>query len=284
MRGLDHPRPGPRPRLRLGLYGLVALSVLISFLPIVWLILTSVKTTAGIYAWPPQYWPSPFTLEHYRKIFTETPELLLYVLNSFIVGVGCTALTLSLGGLAGYALSRLRIRYAGILMVAILAVSMFPPVSLLPALFQTFLNLGLLNTYVGLVIAHAGLFLPFTVWMLASYFATLPLEIEEAAKMDGMGVLRIFLTVVVPLSWPGFVATGLIVFIFSWNEFPLALVLMTQNAMRTAPVGISLYPGEYAFPWETISTATVIAIVPILVITAIFQKQIVGGLTAGAGK
>lgn len=273
-----------RRRPRIALYTLVTLSVVVSFLPIVWLVLTSVKTTAGIYAWPPQYLPDPPTIENYEKILTDSPELLLYVLNSFIVGIGCTALTLSLGGLAGYALSRLRLRLATSLKVAILAVSMFPPVSLLPALFQNFLDAGLLNTYIGLILAHTGLFLPFTVWMLASYFATLPIEVEEAAKMDGMGYLRIFLTVVIPLSWPGFVATGLIVFIFSWNEFPLALVLMTQNAMRTAPVGISLYPGEYAFPWETISTATVIAIVPILVITAIFQKQIVGGLTAGAVK
>ena len=169
-------------------------------------------------------------------------------------------------------------------MIFIIAVSMFPPVSLLPALFQNFLNLGLLNTYTGLVIAHTGLFLPFSVWMLASYFATLPIEIEEAARLDGMGFFQIFVSVVVPLAWPGFIATGLIVFIFSWNEFPLALVLMTQNSMRTAPVGISLYPGEYAFPWETVSTATVIAIIPILVITALFQRQILGGLTAGAGK
>ena len=271
-------------RPRIGLYALVALSVVISFLPIIWLILTSLKTTAGIYAWPPQYLPNPFTVDNYVKIVTESPELLLYVLNSFIVALGCTTLTLTIGGLAGYALSRTRMRWGAVLMVFILAVSMFPPVSLLPSLFQNFLHLGLLNTYTGLIIAHAGLFLPFTVWMLASYFATLPPEIEEAARMDGMGLMRIFLTIVIPLSWPGFVATGLIVFIFSWNEFPLALVLMTQNAMRTAPVGISLYPGEYAFPWETISTATVIAIIPILVITAIFQKQIVGGLTAGAGK
>jgi len=271
-------------RPRIGLYFLVIVSAVISFLPIVWLILTSVKTTAGIYAWPPQYWPDPFTLDNYIKIFRDSPELLRYVLNSFIVGLGCTVLTLAVGGLAGYALSRLRLRAATALMVMILAVSMFPPVSLLPSLFQNFLHAGLLNTYLGLILAHAGLFLPFAVWMLSSYFATLPVEIEEAAKMDGMGYLRIFLTVVIPLSWPGFVATGLIVFIFSWNEFPLALVLMSQNAMRTAPVGISLYPGEYAFPWETISTATVIAIVPILIITAIFQKQIVGGLTAGAVK
>ncbi|WP_323767546.1 carbohydrate ABC transporter permease [Marinovum sp.] len=271
-------------RPRFGLYALVILSVVISFLPIIWLILTSLKTTEGIYAWPPQYLPDPFTLKNYIHIFTNSPELLLYVLNSFIVALGCTVVALSFGGMAGYALSRLGMRRAGVLMVFILAVSMFPPVSLLPSLFQNFLHLGLLNTYTGLIIAHTGLFLPFTVWMLASYFATLPPEIEEAARMDGMGFFRIFWSIVIPLSWPGFVATGLIVFIFSWNEFPLALVLMTQNAMRTAPVGISLYPGEYAFPWETISTATVIAIIPVLIITAIFQKQIVGGLTAGAGK
>jgi len=273
-----------RSRPRYALYLLVGTSFVISFFPIVWLILTSVKNTAGIYAWPPQYLPDPLTFENYWSILTKTPELLRYVLNSVIVGVGSTALTLSVGGLAGYALSRLRMRFSAVLMVVILSVSMFPPIALLPSLFQAFLNLGMLNNYLSLVLAHTGLFLPYTVWMLASYFRTLPVEIEEAARMDGMGFLRIFFSIILPLSWPGFVATGLIVFIFSWNEFPLALVLMTSDSMRTAPVGISLYPGEFAFPWETISTATVIAIVPILIITAIFQKQILGGLTAGSGK
>lgn len=265
-------------------YILVGLSVVISFFPIIWLLLTSLKNTAGIYSWPVQYWPDPLTFDNYWFIFTQSPELLRYVLNSFIVALGCTVLTLSAGGLAGYALSRLRMRYSGVLMVIILSVSMFPPISLLPALFQTFLYLDLLNSFFGLILAHTGLFLPYTVWMLASYFKTLPTEIEEAARLDGMGFLSIFFNIILPLSWPGFVATGLIVFIFSWNEFPLSLVLMTQDAMRTAPVGISLYPGEFAFPWETISTATVIAILPILIITAIFQKQILGGLTAGSGK
>ena len=116
-------------RPRYGLYAIVSLSVLISFFPIVWLILTSFKNTAGIYAWPPQYWPDPFTLDNYISIFSNSPELLRYILNSFIVGAGCTAITLLLGGLAAYALSRLRLRFAGILMVGILAVSMFPPVS-----------------------------------------------------------------------------------------------------------------------------------------------------------
>jgi len=271
-------------RPRIGLYAVALLAVVVSFFPIVWLVLTSVKTSAAIYAWPPQYLPDPLTFRNYVTILTKSPELLRYIWNSLVVGIGTTAIVLVLGGFAGYALSRLRLRYGPAAMVAILAVSMFPPVALLPAMFQLFRDLGLLNTYLGLVIAHSGLFLPMAVWILAGFFASLPVEIEEAARLDGMGFVRIFTTVVVPLSKPGFVATGLIVFIHSWNEFPLALVLLPQNDMRTAPVGISLYPGEFAFPWETISTATVLAILPILAITAVFQKSIVGGLTAGVGK
>jgi multiple sugar transport system permease protein len=271
-------------RARVGLYGLAAAAVIVSFFPIVWLILTSLKTSQGIYAYPPQYVPDPWTLEHYRSVLVGSPELLRYILNSVIVGLGSTFLVLFLGGFCAYAIARLRLRYGQAAMIGILAVSMFPPVALLPAIFQLFRDAGLLNTYLGLVLAHTGMHLPLAVWILAGFFASLPVEIEEAARLDGMGFARIFATIVVPLSKPGYVATGLIVFIFSWNEFQLALVLMPADAMRTAPVGISLYPGEYAFPWETISTATVIAIVPILVITAVFQRAIVGGLTAGMGK
>lgn len=271
-------------RPRFGLYLLAGLAVLVSFFPIVWLVLTSIKTSAGIYAWPPQYLPEPPTLAHYWTVLVNSPELLRYIVNSAVVGLGTTALVLLIGGFCGYALARLRLRFGPAVLIGILAVSMFPPVSLLPAMFQLFRDAGLLNTYAGLILAHTGLFLPIAVWMLTGFFASLPVEIEEAARLDGMGFVRTFATIVVPLSKPGFVATGLIVFIFSWNEFPLALVLMPANEMRTAPVGISLYPGEFAFPWETISTATVLAIIPILVVTAIFQKQIVGGLTAGIGK
>ena len=110
------------------------------------------------------------------------------------------------------------------------------------------------------------------------------LEIKDAAKIDGCGPFGIFWRIILPLSKPGIFATGLIVFIFSWNEFPLSLVLLHDNDMRTAPVGISLYPGEYSFPWETISTATFLSIIPVLIITGIFQKQIIGGLTSGSNK
>ncbi len=110
------------------------------------------------------------------------------------------------------------------------------------------------------------------------------MDLEEAARIDGASTLRIFWSIILPLSTPGLIATGLIVFIMSWNEFPLALVLGSSDAMRTAPVGISLFPGEFSFPWEIISAATVLAVLPVVILSAIFQHRIIGGLTAGASK
>jgi multiple sugar transport system permease protein len=266
------------------LYVVAATTVVVSFFPIVWLLFTSLKPAADIYAWPPVYIPNPFTLKNYIWVITETPELLRYILNSFIVASATTLCILGFGGLAAYSLTRLQYTGRHVTMLGMLAVSMFPPIALLPAMFLTFMKLRLLNRYPSLIIAHTGLYMPMAIWILSNYFKTIPLEIEDAAKVDGCSVLRLFWNMILPLSIPGLIATGLIVFIFSWNEFPLSLVLLTKNTMRTAPVGISLYPGEFAFPWETISTATFLAITPVLLITAIFQHHIIGGLTAGSNK
>jgi multiple sugar transport system permease protein len=266
------------------LYVVAATTVVVSFFPIVWLLFTSLKPAADIYAWPPVYIPNPFTLKNYIWVITETPELLRYILNSFIVASATTLCILGFGGLAAYSLTRLQYTGRHVTMLGMLAVSMFPPIALLPAMFLTFMKLRLLNRYPSLIIAHTGLYMPMAIWILSNYFKTIPMEIEDAARVDGCSVLRLFWNVILPLSIPGLIATGLIVFIFSWNEFPLSLVLLTKNTMRTAPVGISLYPGEFAFPWETISTATFLAITPVLLITAIFQHHIIGGLTAGSNK
>ncbi len=274
-------RTGKR-RVTWRFYVVVIVTVVVSFFPVVWLIFTSLKSRTQIYAYPPVYVPDPPTLHNYFLIITATPELLRYILNSFIVASCVTITILLFGGLAAYALTRLHFRGRRALMIGMLAVSMFPPIALLPAMFLTFMKLGLLNQYPSLIIAHSGIFAPMAIWILANYFRTIPLEIEDAARIDGCSLLRLFWDVILPLSIPGLISTGLIVFIFSWNEFPLALVLLTSNSMRTAPVGISLYPGEYGFPWETISTATVLAIIPILVLTGIFQRRIIGGLTAGS--
>ena len=271
-------------RDRLGLWVVVVITVVVSFFPVVWLALTSLKSAADIYAWPLVLWPDPFTLENYTEIFQESRELLRYILNSFVVASATTLVILSIGGVAAYSLTRLTYRGRGLILLGMLAVSMFPPIALLPSLFDVFLRLGMLNTYPALVLAHAGLYLPTAVWILSSFYRTIPMDLEEAARIDGASTLRIFWSVILPLSTPGLIATGLIVFIMSWNEFPLALVIGSTDAMRTAPVGISLFPGEFSFPWEIISAATILAVLPVVVISAVFQHRIIGGLTAGASK
>ena len=285
-RALDHGEPtvSRRQRASGSFYLVAALTVLVSFFPTVWIFLTSIKTEADIYAWPLQYLPDPATLQNYLNILQDTPELLRYILNSIIVATTTTAVILAFGGLAAYSLGRLTWRGRQLLLILILAVSMFPPLALLPALFSMFLDLRLINSYPGLIIGHTGLYLPIAIWILSNFFQTVPREIEDAARVDGANSLRIFWSIILPLSVPGLISTGLIVFIFSWNEFPLSLVLMSDNFMRTAPVGISLFPGEYAFPWEIITAATMLTILPILVISGVFQDRLIGGLTAGSGK
>ena len=168
--------------------------------------------------------PTPVTLENYLNIFSETPELLGYILNSFIVATTTTFVILTCGGLAAYSLGRLTYRGRNFILILILAVSMFPPLALLPSLFNMFLELRMINSYSGLIIGHAGLYTPIAIWILTNFFKTVPHEIEDAARVDGASSLRIFWSIILPLSAPGLISTGLIVFIFSWNEFPLSLV------------------------------------------------------------
>jgi len=267
-----------------GFYIIAVVIVFVSFFPTVWLVLTSLKSTADIYAWPIVFLPEPLTLENYDYILNETPEFIRYLWNSLVVATATTVSILSFGGLAAYAIARLKFTGRNVILIGMLAVSMFPPLALLPSLFDIFLELDLINSYPSLIIAHVGLYMPMAIWILSSYYKTIPLEIEDAARVDGCSSFRIFWNIILPLSVPGLIATGLIVFIFSWNEFPLALVLLSDNTMRTAPVGISLYPGEFSFPWEIISAATVLAILPVLIISGIFSNRIIGGLTAGSVK
>ena len=268
----------------LAFYLAAGITVVISFAPTFWLFLTSIKREADIYAWPVTYLPNPPTFDNYLNIFNDTPELLGYILNSFIVATATTFVILACGGLAAYSLGRLTYRGRNFILILILAMSMFPPLALLPSLFSMFLDLRLINTYPGLVIGHTGLYIPIAIWILSNFFKTVPTEIEDAARVDGASSLRIFWTIILPLSMPGLISTGLIVFIFSWNEFPLSLVLMSDNFKRTAPVGISLFPGEYSFPWEIITAATMLTILPILIVSGVFQDRLIGGLTAGSGK
>lgn len=259
------------------------LLVVVFFFPVVWIFLTSLKTQSEIYAFPISYWPKKVTLENYHVVLYSS-GFSRYLINSLVVSLGATFLVVLLAFLGAYFFARTRLRGRRILLLFVLMISMFPPIAVAPPLFIFFRKVGLVNNFLGLILAHSGLYSPMAVWILTNFLKSVPFELEDAAKVDGCGVLRIMKDVILPVSLPGLAATFLIIFVFSWCEFLLSLVLLNQNELRTAVVGIALYPGEYAFPWELISTATFLALLPIIFFVFVFQKLIIGGLTAGALK
>lgn len=268
---------------KLSFYIAIILIAFLCFFPVIWIFLTSIKTTREIYAFPLVYIPREPTLKNYIKVFLGS-DFGRYLLNSLIVSSLATLLAIIPGSIASYSLARLRFKGRKTILLSILGLSMFPPIAIVPSLFLFFRLIGFVNTYQGLILAHSALYSPMAVWILTNYFKTIPMDLEDAARLDGCTFLGIMRNVILPLSLPGLVSAGLIVFIFSWNEFLASLVLLSKNELRTAVVGISLYPGEYAFPWELITTATFLAIIPLILFTLFFQKYIVGGLTAGAIK
>jgi len=269
---------------------LLLATILLAFLsfnlvPLLWTLGTSLKPTPEIFSAPPTLWPHNFTLEHYRTVLVER-AFGVYVANSVLVGLGATALALVVGALAAYALARFRHPRAGLVEKAILAAALFPPAVLLIPLYQVALRLGLLNTYLILILSHAALNLPFVVWVLTAFFREVPRELEEAARLDGFSTLGILSRIILPLSLPAVAATAILVFIFSWNEFLFALALITTPAKRTVPVMVALLSGTslYEIPWGPISAAVVATTAPVVAAILIFQRWIVSGLTAGALK
>lgn len=264
-------------------YLIAILLVLLSIFPIVWLFLTSIKSTNEIYSWPVKVFPSQPTIQNYVNLF-QMGSFGRYYLNSFIVSGSATILILITGTLAAYSFARIQFRGKRSLMMIVLALLLFPPVAVVPPLFLIFRNLNLINNYISLILGHTALYLPLAIWILMNYFRTLPKNIEDSALIDGCNTFQMIFKILLPMSLPGLIAAGLITFVFSWNEFLLSLVLLSKNEMRTVVVGISLYPGEYSFPWELISSAIVLAIIPIILLTLVFQKYIISGLTAGSTK
>jgi len=255
----------------------------ISFGPVIWLVLTSVKRYRDIYAFPVKYLPSDITIDNYLAVFTEH-AFARYFLNSVIVGLVATLLCIVVSMFAAYALSRFRLPRARLVLLVILAFSAFPFIASVIPLFSVLRTVGLLNTYASLIIPYVAFNIPFSVWITTAYFREIPVAIEDSAKIDGLSRMGTLFQIFLPLSAPVIATASVIVLINCWNEFLFALVMISRNTMRTLPAGIALFPGEYAFPWETISAAAVMSIVPIIVFIMVFQKRIVSGLTAGAVK
>jgi multiple sugar transport system permease protein len=251
--------------------------------PIFWILLTSLKTEGELTRRPITYLPEAPTLANYLRAFAEQP-LERFVLNSFVVAILATALSILVAALAAYALVRLRIPGCNLILGALVAVSTFPLITLMVPLFQIMRGLGLLNTYLALILPYAVLNLPVCTLVLVSFFESIPRDLENAARIDGCTRLGALWRVVVPLSAPGVFTAAILAFVNAWDEFLLALSFMSSHEMRTVAVGITLYQGEYAFPWPLISAALIVALVPIAVLIVTFQEKVVSGLTQGGLK
>ena len=253
------------------------------FFPAVWILLTSLKTETELIRSPITYLPDAPTLDNYTTAFTAQP-ILRFMWNSLVVASLSTALCVLVGALAAYALTRLRMPYRNLIMSVLLAISMFPLISLMVPLFKVMRELGLLNTYLALILPYAVLSLPVCTLVMASFFQDIPPDLEAAAMIDGCSRVGALFKVIMPLSAPGVFTAAILAFVNAWDEFLLALTMMNRVSMRTLSVGITLYQGEFAFPWPLISAALVVAIVPICILIAVFQERVVGGLTTGGVK
>jgi len=250
--------------------------------PLYWALVSSFTPESRLFG-PPSLVPDTLVLDHYRALF-DARDFWTPVKNSLVVAGLTTALSVTLGAGCAYALARLRFPGRAVILAFILAVSMFPQISIVSPLYLMLRFVGLLNTYPGLVLPYLTFAMPLTIWMLVGFFRQLPAELEEAAFMDGAGRLRTLWEVVLPLSAPGLATTAILTFLYSWNEFLFALSFALGPERYTVPVAIALFRGQYQVPWGEILAAAVVATAPVAVIVLAAQRRIVSGLTSGAVK
>ncbi len=264
---------------------LIIFILIYTIFPFYWAIATSLKQPSDLYVTPVEYVPNPISFESYRYVF-QNNDFLRALLNSTITSLSTVLLALVIGSLGAYALGRLPFRGKTIILYTVLAMTTFPAIAILPALYTMVRAAGLYNTIPALVFAYTTFTLPFTVWTLTNFFKTMPGELEEAALVDGATPMQTFYMVLLPLAAPGLVTTGLLAFIAAWSEFLFALTFTQDYRARTVQVAIAQFSGNtgYELPWGNITAASVVVTVPLIVLVLIFQRRIVAGLTAGAVK
>ena len=251
-------------------------------LPLYVMLAASVTGDAALFTGTPLLPPAP-TLDHYRALFDER-NFLIPIRNSLLVAAMTTAVTLPAATLCAYALARLRFPGRTVILALILAVSMFPQISIVPPLYLVLRELRLLDTFPGLVLPYVTFSAPLAVWLLTGFFRQLSPELEEAAVLDGASRLRALWDVTLPLAAPGVATAAILTFLYCWNEFLFALSFTLGPDRYTVPVAVTLFRSRYQVPWGQVLAATVVATVPVALLVLAFQRRIVAGLTAGASK
>ncbi|MBW8003492.1 MAG: carbohydrate ABC transporter permease [Planctomycetes bacterium] len=266
-------------------YFFMVIITMFVFFPIVWLVSTSFKNPVDMFAVPPIFVPANPSFDHYATLFFEA-GIVKYILNSVIVAVSTTLLSLVAGTLAAYSLARFRLPYRmnERLSFWVLSTRMFPPIVTIIPLFAMMRFFHLLNTRMGLVIAYTAFNLPFVVWMMRGFFMEIPEELEEAAMVDGDSRMSAFRRIILPIAKPGLVATSIFTLILSWNEFLFALILSQTRSAATLPIGVASTVTQYEIKWGEMSAAGVIAVVRVLIFAFVVQKHLVRGMSFGAIK
>lgn len=265
------------------LYLALAIAAIFAFFPIYWMAATSLRPNSEVFAFPPALVPRTFTLEHYANFFAN-PQLLRFLGNSLLIASVTAVASLVVSTYAAYAFSKFRFTGRRSLMFLVLSAQMFPQALLLITLYLMFARLNLLNTYLVLVLSFTTFTLPLCIWMLKGYFDQIPTDLIEAAKVDGANQLQIIHRVLLPVTRPALVATGLFAFMRGWNDFIYALTLVGKDKQTLPPGLVLTYVGEFQSQWADMMAASLLVSLPLVIAFIIFQRHIVSGLTAGAVK
>ncbi len=266
------------------LFVLAVAIVMVMMSPIFWMIRISLTPDSDLFLMPPKVFSGDLNLEGYKGLFTRIRIARFYI-NSIIVAFGTVATCIICGTLTGYSFSRFEYKGRKLLMIITLSAQMFPWAMLIISLYILFIRTRLLDSYLGLILAHTTFALPLTIWIIKSYFDTIPREMEESAYIDGCSRLRTLWKIVLPLTTPGILAAGIYAFIFSWNDFLFGLTLTTQEKMRILAPGIAMtFLGEWDYRWVDMMSASIAVTIPVVIMFLFLQKYFIEGLTAGALK
>jgi multiple sugar transport system permease protein len=264
-------------------YVFLVIFVLVSVFPLIWIFKMSIVTKSELFASPPTILPHTPTSGSYAKIFGD-PAFQQALVNSTIISATTTVICLFFGSITAYAISRLRFRFKGTVMTLILAISFFPAVAIIAPLFIQYAQVGLIDTYASVIITDTVFALPLTIWLLVAFFRELPVDLEDAAKVDGATTIQAFQKVIVPLAAPGVFTTAILTFIFAWNEYLFANTFLLDPARQPVTVAIPNFATVYTVDYGAQAAAAVVVTVPLVILVLIFQRRIVSGLTAGAVK
>ena len=273
----------PRRWQRVLVYGLLLLLLFVYISPIYWTLITSFKKLPEMMATHPTFFPKNATLQHYKDVFYDS-NYTTFMENSLKVGIASTLLTLILSIGAAYSLSRLRFRGKTLFSLGILLVYLFPGVLLIIPLFRVMAKLGLYDDIRSVMLVHVILALPFGIWTLRSFFDGVPVELEDAARIDGANRLRVLVQIFMPLVTPGIATVAIFAFVVSWNDYLFPVILLSSPDNQTIPVGIAGWTSAYSINWGQVSAASMMTVVPVVLFFALVGRFFVQGLAAGAVK